>query len=245
MITNVLPVDWRDLQNKVSQLLNESGIEAEAGKKIEHIRGTVEIDVFAREIIDNRNYDILIECKNWSSNVPQTVIHGFRSVISDIGANIGYIISLKGFQSGAYEAKKFTNINILTWYEFQKLFEEKWLRNYFSEYIEKHFGALMTYAEPLVPNWAMELNDQDSIKFVDLHKKYEDLGWLLLSLRNITGIFSKKDKFPNLPLEKGKYNIPEKLYEPISYRELLNILHEYCDPAINEYKKLRNSVINK
>jgi len=242
MITNVPPIDWRDLQNKVAQLLNESGIKAEVEKKIENIRGVVEIDVFAREVIDNRNYDILIECKNWNSNVPQTVIHSFRSVVSDIGANIGYIISLKGFQSGAYEANKFTNINILTWYEFQELFEEKWLRNYFSEYIEKHFGLLMTYAEPFVPNWAMKLNKKDSLKFIELHKKYDDLGWLLLSLRNITGIIFEKDKFPKLPLEKNKYNIPEKLYEPISYKELLIILHECCDPVIDEYRKLKNNV---
>jgi len=240
----MLPIDWRDLQNKVAQLLNESDIKAEVGKKIKNIRGVVEIDVFARETIDNRNYDILIECKNWNSKVPQTVIHSFRSVISDIGANIGYIISLKGFQSGAYEANQFTNIDILTWYEFQELFEEKWLRNYFSKYIEKHFGALMTYAESFVPTWAMELNEKDSLNFIELHKKYEDLGWLLLSLRNMSGIFSKKDKFPQLPLEKNKYNIPKILYEPISYRELLKVLHECCDPAINEYRKLRNNVIN-
>ena len=51
-------------------------------------------------------------------------------------ANIGYVISTNGFQSGSYKAAKYTNVRIATWEEFQELFEEKWLKNYFSKYIE-------------------------------------------------------------------------------------------------------------
>lgn len=32
----------------------------------------------------------------WRSRVPQNVIHGFRTVLADIGANVGYIVSMAG-----------------------------------------------------------------------------------------------------------------------------------------------------
>jgi restriction system protein len=61
------------------------------------------------------------------------VIHSFRTVVSDIGANIGYIIAPSGFQSGSVNASEFTNIKLVTWEEFQNEFEETWLCVYFSE----------------------------------------------------------------------------------------------------------------
>lgn len=36
-----------------------------------------------------------------------------------------------GFQSGAYEASELTNLELVTWEEFQAKFEESWLE-YFS-----------------------------------------------------------------------------------------------------------------
>ena len=119
MITNKLPDTWQDLQKQVALILEESGLTVEIEKVILSVRGKIEIDVVASENIDRRTYSILIECKHWKSRIPQTIIHGFRTVISDIGANIGYIISTNGFQSGSYEAAEYTNVKIVTWEEFQ------------------------------------------------------------------------------------------------------------------------------
>jgi hypothetical protein len=51
-----------------------------------------------------------IECKNWRKKVPRSVVHGFRTVVGDSGANWGAIVSLHGFQSGAYEAARYSNV---------------------------------------------------------------------------------------------------------------------------------------
>jgi len=53
-------------------------------------------------------------------------VHSFQSVVSNIGANLGYIISRNEFQSGAYEAASKTNIVLLTWNEFQALLFDSW-----------------------------------------------------------------------------------------------------------------------
>ena len=44
------------------------------------------------------------------------------------GANTGFIISKNGLQSGAYEAVRFSNIQLLTFEELQHLYGNEWFR---------------------------------------------------------------------------------------------------------------------
>ena len=43
------PKDWKDLELTVAKILNECGFDAERGKQILTVRGTVDIDVFAKD----------------------------------------------------------------------------------------------------------------------------------------------------------------------------------------------------
>ena len=47
--------------------------------------------------------------------------------MQDLGANHGFIISRNGFQSGAREAARFTNVDLLTWREFEDMIFDLWL----------------------------------------------------------------------------------------------------------------------
>lgn len=121
--------DWRDLQNKVCQLFEEMGYEAEVSKAVELAgRGKKEIDVYVTDPLASHNQIYLIECKHWESNVPQEVVHSFKFVMESAGANTGFIISKHGFQSGAYEAARFSNIQLLTFEELQHLYGNEWFR---------------------------------------------------------------------------------------------------------------------
>ncbi len=93
MITSRLPQSWQDLQADVARLLAECGFDVEVEKTLATARGAVEIDIYAEEQVRGRKYTIICECKFWQNRVPQNVIHGFRTVVSDIGANVGYVIS--------------------------------------------------------------------------------------------------------------------------------------------------------
>ena len=46
--------------------------------------------------------------------------------MDEVGANIGFIISANGFQSGAEQAAQSTNIHLVTWDEFQARFLDRW-----------------------------------------------------------------------------------------------------------------------
>ncbi len=247
MITNKTPADWRDLQEQVASILEQCGLEVETEKKIQSVRGEVEIDVYATERIATRDYSILVECKYWKERIPQTIIHAFRTVVNDVGANIGYIISIHGFQSGSYNASIHTNLSIVTWQDFLKLYEKDWLRNYFSRYIEENFGALITYAEPIVPSWALNLEGADVDKMKELRQKYEGLGWLLLDLLNFPGIICRDSEFPELPLnpEYKLLGMPDKLLKVDNYVDLIYCLHKCADPAIEEFRLLKEKALQK
>ena len=96
MINRSDPNDWRDLQTQTNQILRECGFESEVEKNVETVRGTVNIDVYARDSSRIPSLVYLCECKYWRSAVPQTVIHAFRTIVADYGANWGFIISTVG-----------------------------------------------------------------------------------------------------------------------------------------------------
>ena len=176
MITTRTPNTLQDLQDEVARTLSECGFAVKIEEKITTARGAVEIDVYAEESVQGRKYAMLCECKHWRTAVPQSVIHGFRTVVGDIGANKGYIISMSGFQSGSFLAAELTNIALVTWLEFQNTFESAWLHHYFAPELLKQLGGLMTYAEPQIPPWFDRLSDEDHDKFIALKEAHSELG---------------------------------------------------------------------
>ena len=172
MITRNAPDSWQALQTEVGRILRECGFDVEVEKKIQSARGTVELDVYADETIRGRRYAIACECKYWKSRIPQAVVHGFRTVVQEIGANIGYIISMEGFQSGAMSASDLTNLKLVTWQEFQDIFEESWFEEFFTKEIVKKLDGLMTYSEPFLPAWFEKMSDDDKSKYISLKEKY-------------------------------------------------------------------------
>jgi Restriction endonuclease len=139
------PTDWADLQNLVAQLFFELGCETLVGRRLALVRGSKEIDVWVRDPHTVPPSEYLCECKYWNKHIPQDVIHSFRTVVADYGAHRGFIISRTGFQSGAYEAVRNTNVNLVTFSELQAIFFDRW-RTAMGE-------RFMPYADRLSPYW--------------------------------------------------------------------------------------------
>jgi len=120
------PGDWRELQAMTGQLFTEIGCEVKVGKRLEIVRGTKEIDVYARDNHATPPAVYLSECKFWKRPVPQEIVHAFRTVVSDAGAHRGFIISNAGFQQGAFEAARNTNTDLVTFTQLQEMFFDRW-----------------------------------------------------------------------------------------------------------------------
>jgi len=243
MIYSENPRDWKDLQNMAGTILLECGLSVEIEKNIVSARGKVEVDVYAVEKLNSRENIIILECKYWENPIPQTIIHSFRTVMADIGANVGYIISKNGFQSGSYKAVEYSNIRLVTWKEFQDLFEDQWCEVYFSNYIERNWGGLISYSEPFIPEWIPKEDKEGLQEYLKIRSKYEEIGWLLLYLKTPLQIFYKRSHV-KLPLadQYDFKNIPKELGIINGYQELLAALKTYCDPALEEYHMLKEAL---
>lgn len=145
MIFDKEPNNWKDLQNFVGQMFRECGFQTEISKVVDLVRGKKEIDVYTQDNSSEYKPIILVECKFWTSPVSQETIHSFRTVVADFGANLGFIVSKNGFQSGCYEAVKNTNIKLVSLKELEAEYYVKWKQNQTIHY--------MPYADILFPYW--------------------------------------------------------------------------------------------
>jgi hypothetical protein len=72
-----------------------------------------EVDVSYEVNIAGFTYLTLVECKYWNRPVGRNVVDGLRSIVQDIGAHKGMIVSTVGFQEGALIAAKGYGIGLM------------------------------------------------------------------------------------------------------------------------------------
>lgn len=246
MITSSIPETWKDLQNKVGNILKECGFAVEIEKTVATARGEAELDVYAEEIVKGRKYSIICECKHWHSNIPQTVIHSFRSVVNDTGANIGYIVALKGFQSGSFKATDYTNIELVTWEQFQNAFCDSWLEQYLSPVITKELDPILGYTEPMIQKWMNEIPDNEVQIVNALREKYLAFGIMVMAFTPYSSFLRAKG-FYKLPLSenwpeltKNYGAVPKAILEAKGYREFLEESLKFGKQGIKEFKEVRD-----
>lgn len=114
MIFNSEPKNWKELQKYVGKMFEECCFETEISKVVDLARGKKEIDVYTKDTTSEYQPTILVECKFWNKPVYQEIIHSFRTVVNDFGANLGFIVSKNGFQDGCYEAAEKSNVRLVS-----------------------------------------------------------------------------------------------------------------------------------
>ena len=232
MIDNPHPQNWKDLQNSVCRLFNEIGLHAETEKLIQTPRGNVEVDVFAIDMNSVDQIKYLVECKNWSNSIPQSVVHSFTTVMHETGANIGFIVSKNGFQEGAKRYMDNTNISGLTYLELQERYFNVWWQKYFCTKVAEAADCVNQYVEPINSRRTRYLENLSNHKieqFYILQRNYAPFGMLmwLMNMGNIAPQFSV-DGPQNIIDYKRKFVEhmgAEFTFTSNTYRELLN---EFC-----------------
>lgn len=247
MITLIEPTNWKDLQVKVAEILNECGFATTIEKTVATARGKVKIDVYAEEEIKGRKYSIICECKYWKSDIPQNVIHGFRTVVNDLGSNVGYIITISDYQKGAIQTSEFTNVELLTWEEFQNKFFESWFENFFIVKMTHELDPLMTYTEPILPNWFSKMSSEDKTTYYGLKDEYDVMGYITMSLFSTYSRSLIKKDIPKLPLIElvkdaalVKKKIPTDILNEKGYKEFLAKTTEFGKAGISKFRLLRD-----
>jgi restriction system protein len=239
------PEGWRDLEAHVAKILNECGYDVEVQKNVQLARGDVNIDVWADDHSRPPNV-IAVECKHWASAVTKAVVHGFRTVVSDSGANTGLIVASSGFQAGAIEAAAYSNVRLINWSEFQQMFVEHWYRRYMAPRLRETADPLVEYTEPInsrIFRKARTLSEKRREEFEALRAKYLELGLVFIPM--YTKIPGRPDgpAIPDLPL-RPRYDddnvnrLPDSVLDAPALRALLDALTEAYGAAIAEFDQV-------
>jgi Restriction endonuclease len=231
MIENQPGQDWHDLQRHVSTILQECGLNSETDRELQLARGKAAIDVYASDPSTTPPGIYLAECKRWRTSVPQAEVQAFRTVIADAGAHFGLFISASGFQSGAFEVVKNTNVHLLDWQQFQNLFLERWCRRYWIPTFRTRGARLADYVDPVGSDAAvreahgepLEAAEAVGLFVLDMWgDPFNNLGAALLGWSNepvAQAIWFHRDKY--------KAYLPPAAAEAKFLRDLLDALLDF------------------
>src|SRR5262249_38744710 len=80
--------------------------------KVSGVRRPHQIDVWVRFKKCGLETKWVVECKYWNSAIPKEKVLTLKSIVEDVGADRGVLISSANFQAGAIRAAEKTNITL-------------------------------------------------------------------------------------------------------------------------------------
>jgi restriction endonuclease len=104
--------EWSDYQEEVAKFFRSIGLQADTNVTLKGVRTSHDIDVVVRS--NHVGFDLLwlVECKHWKTAVSKLHVLALREIVSDLGADRGILMAESGFQSGAQEAARLTNVQL-------------------------------------------------------------------------------------------------------------------------------------
>jgi hypothetical protein len=231
------PSGWKELEEQVARIFRDMGFAAELQRCIETVRGVVEVDVLAMSQNLKPRQVYLCECKYWRKRVPKTVVHSFRTVVNDFGANFGIIISRAGFQKGAEAAAHKTNVLLLDWAEFEEMFYEEWWEAVTDE-LDKSGLPLRDYTDFLdsqMLRCRSDLAEQRKAQHDALQKAYHGIAMMTSRLFMTTFFVPRFPYRLPVPDESRTGHIETTCDSPF---ELIEALNRFCRQGIAEFDGL-------
>jgi hypothetical protein len=104
---------WEEYQHQAAALLRELGFSIEVNAQLAEANGAVHaIDVAARRTVAGVDLIWIVECKLWNKPVDMGAVRDLRTLVLDLGADHGLLMSESGFQSGAIMSARQKNITL-------------------------------------------------------------------------------------------------------------------------------------
>lgn len=96
------------------------GATANTNVALQGVRAKHDVDVLITAQFLGTDVKWVVEAKKWKTRIPKEKVMALQSILSDTGADKGFIISEVGFQKGAHESAANTNIKLLTFKELKE-----------------------------------------------------------------------------------------------------------------------------
>ena len=128
--------NWHKFQEQIKEHFESLGANARTNIKIQGARASHDIDVLVNPKFLGKEMTWIVEAKDWSTNIPKEKVMALLSIVQDLGADRGFIISNKGFQKGAINCVKNTNITLANFEEFKES-----TKDFVNTEVIKHYEA--------------------------------------------------------------------------------------------------------
>ena len=103
-------MDWKQYQEEVAAFFRSLGFKAEVNHVVEGVRSKHAIDVYVTFERWGLLHTWIVECKLHARAVTKADVETLKSIASEVGASLGFLLSESGFQSGALDAARKTNV---------------------------------------------------------------------------------------------------------------------------------------
>lgn len=103
---------WREYQEQVAAFFRDLGLTAETDATVTGTRTHHDVDVLVEASVRGVPIRWIVECKHWQRRVSKLTVMGLRTIVTDTGADRGFVMNEKGYQKGALEAATSTNVQL-------------------------------------------------------------------------------------------------------------------------------------
>jgi hypothetical protein len=105
-------MNWKNYENLTAELFRNLGCQVEFGPTVDGARARHKIDVLVKFSRFGIEATWVVDCKFWRKPVTKEKVLALKSVVDDIGADRGLLVSERGFQAGAVRAAGHANITL-------------------------------------------------------------------------------------------------------------------------------------
>jgi restriction system protein len=103
---------WREYQQQAAQFFCMLGLQASTDERVAGVRVQHNVDVVVRNTRAGIQQLWVIECKHWRRSVTKLHVAALATIVQDVGADRGILLSETGFQAGAIRLAKCSNITL-------------------------------------------------------------------------------------------------------------------------------------
>ena len=104
-----MSADWKQYQEEAAAFFRSLGFQATVDYTVEGVRSKHAIDVYVTFERWGMSHIWIVECKHRPRAVTKADVETLKSIASEIGASLAFLLSESGFQSGAFDAARKTN----------------------------------------------------------------------------------------------------------------------------------------
>lgn len=122
-----MATDWKEYQEEAAVFFRSLGCEATVDAFVQGIRTGHNVDVWVSFDRFGLKIAWIVECKFWNRAVGKEKVMALKSIVDDIGADRGVILSERGFQSGATRAATKTNVMLTSLIDLRRTAESEML----------------------------------------------------------------------------------------------------------------------